>query len=588
MAYSENDFKQESLEIRDELYSANGADGERLGRFHLGIRILLNEYPLNDEDIAEQVLDDQNDQGIDFFEVLGGTKNEVCVVQVKDNVSLNRAEQLAAVRKMVGEIHELRAKPRVGPSWPERRKARYKDLKALRGDEHQVRYVLLLTNDAIAESLEHDVKELLAQNEELEVIDRKALAAMEEENQSPRKPRVTLRLQKGQYFEIDGAAGAKALVTHVNAHDYVEATEAARLAIFRLNPRLYLGDKPSNKGMLNTLRDDSERERFHLLNNGITVVCESYAIEDGFIKAEDFQVVNGCQTTETLWKYNSEEEEKIIDVYVPLRIIETQNNEALAGRISQTTNSQSAVASSDLVANDPIQKDIKTKLGEGSPAVFYEARRGELRQLKKKNFERNKFRVDPSNWGVSGSQGFREIGLKEFAQIMLAVNKSPSNAKEQISSLFEKREPGDLYTRLFKDSWTDPVQLRLLVEAYLYIRREENWCKGGATAVAKERGDLARLGRFYVLYLVYRQWRIDKGIPHNPDVDEPGLLPAQQSEEILRDFVSNIGKLPKLAVRALEKSKVALGLETRDLLRRKPARKDIEDKFDDLLFLGDS
>jgi hypothetical protein len=114
------------------------------------------------------------------------------------------------------------------------------------GDEHQLRYVLLLTNDARAESLEDDVKELLEQNEVLEIIDRKALAAKEEENLSPRKPRVTLRLQKGQFFEIDGAAGAKVLVAHVNAHDYVEATEAARLAIFRLNPRLYLGDKPSN------------------------------------------------------------------------------------------------------------------------------------------------------------------------------------------------------------------------------------------------------------------------------------------------------------------------------------------------------
>jgi hypothetical protein len=587
VTYSEDDFRQESLEIRDELYSANGADGERLGRFHLGIRILLNEYPLNDEDIAEQVLDDHNDQGIDFFLVLGGAKSEVCIVQVKDNVSLDRAEQLAAVRKMVGEIHELMSKLRVGPSWPEKRKERYRDLKSLWGDEHQLRYVLLLTNDARAESLEDDVKELLEQNEVLEIIDRKALAAKEEENLSPRKPRVTLRLQKGQFFEIDGAAGAKVLVTHVNAHDYVEATEAARLAIFRLNPRLYLGDKPSNKGMLNTLRNDRERERFHLLNNGITVVCESYAIENESIKAEDFQVVNGCQTTETLWKYNSEEPEKTIEVYVPLRIIETQNNEALAGRISQTTNSQSAVASSDLVSNDSIQKDIKTKLSVGSPAIFYEARRGELRQLKKKNVERNKFRVDPGNWGVGGAQGFREIGLKEFAQIMLAVNKSPSNAKEQISSLFEKREPGDLYSKLFKDSWTDPVQLQLLVEAYFYIRREENWCKGRTDDIAKERGILARLGRFYVLYLVYRQWRIDKGIPHNPDDDEPSLLPAQESADLLRNFVSSIGNLPDTAVRALEKSKKSLKLDTRDLLRRKAARIDIEDKFDDLLLLGD-
>jgi hypothetical protein len=586
VAYSEDDFESDAQAIRADLYSAHGADGLRLGRFHLAIQILLSAFPLDAEDIQEQVLDDQRDQGIDYFEVLGGTENEICVVQVKDEAVFGREDQLAAVRKMAGEIHELGAKPRVGRSWPEKRKERYQDLKSVRGDEHRIRYILLLTSEARAASIHDEVNDLLRENETLEILDRSALAALETRNQAPGKPAVKLRLQREKYFEVEGAAGARTLVTHVNALDYVEATEREQVAIFRLNPRLYLGDKPSNRGMLETLRSDTERERFHLLNNGITVVCESYEINGDFIKTSDFQVVNGCQTTETLWKYKTEEPEKTIEVYVPLRIIETRNNDLLASRISETTNSQSAVASSDLVGNDPIQKEIKARLADGSPPIFYEARRGEARRLREKRVERNRFRVDPGDWGVTGAQGFRELGLKEFAQVLLAANTSPSNAKEQISSLFAKRGPDDLYTKLFRKSWSDPIQLQLLIETYLYICKEENWCPKGRTADAsKELMNLSRVGRFYVLYLVYRQWRADKGMPHNPDENDPQLLSQADSLEIHNAFRHNIGDLPQLAVLALERTRTALKAETRPLLRQKSYRTKIEEQFDSLLAL---
>jgi hypothetical protein len=360
----------------------------------------------------------------------------------------------------------------------------------------------------------------------------------------------------------------------------VEATESHGVGIFRLNPRLYLGDRPSNKGMLKTLRDSAERERFHLLNNGITVVCETFEYTGDQLAVSDFQVVNGCQTTESLWKFKLEDEENLIDVYVPLRVIETRGDESLAYRISETTNSQSAVLSSDLVANDECQKVIKQQLRGAETPVFYEARRGELRELKKRQFEYNQFKVTPADWGQTTSQGYRVIGLKELAQVLLAATQSPSSAKEQISSLFGSRDKDSLYQKLFSDSWGDPIQLQLLIETYLYLRRPENWApKGANSKEAKEYADLARLGRFYVTYLVFRQWRLDYDLEYSPDDDEPMLLPPEVSQEILSNFLEKLGRLPEIACKALFHAKQQHEIETRPLLRQKANRPRIEESF---------
>lgn len=579
MTYTRKEFALEADEVAEEFYNAHGDDKGRLGRFHLAIRILLDSYQLEDMEIAEQVLDDHADLGIDYFAVFTGVNNDVYVIQVKDHKELGKAEQVAAVRKLIGEFRLLTEKSRIVAAWPERRKERFADFKVVRNDEHRVRYILVLTGIAVPESLELEITDL-KKHESLDVLNPDDLAHLEEENREPKKPEVTVRIQKSKKFELNERGGAKTLVALVNGLDYVEATENHGVGIFRLNPRLYLGDRPSNKGMLTTLRDSAERERFHLLNNGITVVCETFDYTGDQLAVRDFQVVNGCQTTESLWKFKLEDEENLIDVYVPLRVIETRGDESLAYRISETTNSQSAVLSSDLVANDPCQKDIKLKLGGAETPIFYEARRGELRELKKRQFEYNQFRITPADWGQTTSQGVRVIGLKELAQVLLAATQSPSSAKEQISSLFGSRDEDSLYQKLFSGSWSDPIQLQLLIETYLYIRRPENWApKGAKPEEAREYADLARLGRFYITYLVFRQWRDDYGIKYSPDDDEPELLPSEFSRDILSNFLDKLGRYPEIACKTLLHAKKQHNLETRPLLRQKANRTLIEASF---------
>ena len=71
--------------------------------------------------------------------------------------------------------------------------------------------------------------------------------------------------------------------------------------IYDRNVRRFLGGgRKVNKGIQNTLRE--EPERFGLYNNGITIVVTDYHVnDDGSLDLVDPYIVNGCQTTRTIW-----------------------------------------------------------------------------------------------------------------------------------------------------------------------------------------------------------------------------------------------------------------------------------------------
>ena len=66
--------------------------------------------------------------------------------------------------------------------------------------------------------------------------------------------------------------------------------------LFYDNVRDFQGDNPVNKEIDDTLKSD-ERDLFVLLNNGITIVAESLSKTGDIFTIEDYQIVNGCQTS---------------------------------------------------------------------------------------------------------------------------------------------------------------------------------------------------------------------------------------------------------------------------------------------------
>ena len=109
-------------------------------------------------------------------------------------------------------------------------------------------------------------------------------------------------------------------------------------SIFYDNVRDWQEYNPVNEKIRQTL-DSPERDRFALMNNGVTVIASSIQSLGSKFTISDFQIVNGCQTSNVLF-----DQRNIIDdtVCVPLRLIETRD-EAVKDAIIQATNSQTEV-----------------------------------------------------------------------------------------------------------------------------------------------------------------------------------------------------------------------------------------------------
>lgn len=152
-----------------------------------------------------------------------------------------------------------------------------------------------------------------------------------------------------------------------------------------------------NKGIRKTILE--EPHMFLAFNNGIAATAEEVRIidlPDGKGKAigsvKDFQIVNGGQTTASIyhtWKKNNADISKIF-VQLKLTIIKDQSNFAeTVGRIAEYANTQNKVSSSDLSSNREnhviLEKLSRTiwappKTGETyQTRWFYERSRGQYK-----------------------------------------------------------------------------------------------------------------------------------------------------------------------------------------------------------------
>ncbi len=118
---------------------------------------------------------------------------------------------------------------------------------------------------------------------------------------------VKLRLVDNEWH-LSNAGKFRCISATIEAEELAQIFQTHRYAILRYNPRGPLGAVAVNKRIRETLADESTRTLFHLLNNGLAAVCEGFTdplLEDGkpTVTVSDFQIVNGCQTTYTVWDH---------------------------------------------------------------------------------------------------------------------------------------------------------------------------------------------------------------------------------------------------------------------------------------------
>lgn len=126
-------------------------------------------------------------------------------------------------------------------------------------------------------------------------------------------------------------------------------------SIFYDNVRDWQGSNAVNSGMADTLKNSDKKTRFVFMNNGVTVIAKKIRATGEKIYLEDYQIVNGCQTSNVLWNNKKDLDETVL---IPLRIVATTNDKVVL-EIIKATNSQTQITTSQLLAATDFQKQLE-------------------------------------------------------------------------------------------------------------------------------------------------------------------------------------------------------------------------------------
>ncbi len=279
------------------------------------------------------------------------------------------------------------------------------------------------------------------------------------------------------------SGGLKGLVCSVSAQEIARVVnDDPTGAIFDSNIRRFRGRKGSvNKDIMRTCTTLDIGHLFWFLNNGITVVCDSFdAVTDPdnpHVKITNMQIVNGCQTATSL-ALAAEEDKLSRDVRVIMRIYETEDD-SLVNNIVLTTNNQNRITNRDLRANDPVQIDMERGFAKHD---FL--------------FERKSYQFDKEeNIDIS-----RIVVNETVAQSYLAiVLKKPSDASRRKYKVW-----GEYFERIFGGhSMIEPYVLSNLV-----YNLTSNWLRDNYANDSDDiRRKLANNGAFHVARIVAYLWK---------------------------------------------------------------------------------
>lgn len=154
--------------------------------------------------------------------------------------------------------------------------------------------------------------------------------------------------------------------------------------VFEDNIRGFLGtdDNPANESMRKTL-EEKDFDQFCILNNGVTIVAEKIIGPGTKINIINYQIVNGCQTSNVL--YMCRDINGIEKVMIPVKIISTSDQE-IRVNVTRSTNNQTKVSIEQLESLTNFQKELELyykayfEKFEADNILYYERRKNQYKE----------------------------------------------------------------------------------------------------------------------------------------------------------------------------------------------------------------
>ena len=180
----------------------------------------------------------------------------------------------------------------------------------------------------------------------------------------------TATIEVKDYIAFPSMGGiTEAYVAIVSGKEFIEKLlinddGKIRTNIFEENVRFFLGeDNPVNKAIKRTLEDPKQSDKFAIFNNGITIISPDVKVQNKRISLENYQIVNGCQTSNVLFDCR---EADIKNAYITVKIIEATDIDVISDIVS-ATNSQSKVDENQFLAFNPFVRRLEKYFAEAKP-----------------------------------------------------------------------------------------------------------------------------------------------------------------------------------------------------------------------------
>lgn len=239
-------------------------------------------------------------------------------------------------------------------------------------------------------------------------------------------------------------------VVTVKAKDFVEqvltdANGRLRQRVFDENVRDFIGlDGEINAEMSKTLLSPAKQKRFGILNNGITLISPDVRVAGLEIFIRDFQIVNGCQTSNILFEHR---DKLTSDATLMLKVVETSDAEVVDD-IVRSTNRQAQVADDQFLATldsvKAVERYFEARGSSEEYGLFFERRKNQFAS-------------------IESAKVIRIFDIKELARCVAAMFLD----KADVAGRYPNRLTGELRDMVFNKKHNEEVYY---VAAYTLYR----------------------------------------------------------------------------------------------------------------------
>lgn len=360
-------------DIQQTYYQDNYAnDGQRFVAWYL-----RNIHGLNTVEAKDCITDGANDKQIDAV-YINNQDSIIYIIQGKfmsgEYIDAEPVREVLSSWILVQDLNQLQ------DAANSKLKVKINEISAALDDDYEICFELIttakLTDQAQmdADAFSKKLSDSEEMNANFAVVDNEMLKFKYDEalNKTNNYINFTFQLESGKYLEVE-LNGTRAVLAAIPLKDCVNIPGIKDGRLFRKNVRQSLGNSNKvNKGIAKAIK--KEPGDFFFYHNGITAICSKIDIQNGQLTVKDLNIVNGCQSLSTI--FSCGEAAKKSYGYILFKFYEMANSEK-ADKITNSTNSQSAVKARDLRSNDKIVLSIKKNYEQTYPNGYMVTKRGE-------------------------------------------------------------------------------------------------------------------------------------------------------------------------------------------------------------------